>query len=299
MGWLYTVSRKMKNTKGGNALFNLLDDLGIRIALGRFSNWRSASYDARRPNIRMKNSAKFFTENRERVQAVLSLLADRESKEVLTKMIRFRCYSNYRDLPHNSMRSQYFVNSFFHDQENEMYIDCGAYDGDSVRAFKKHMRKIKSGGGKITAFEPDPSNYRRLVRSHPDITAVRAGVWDKNGMLLFEKGGSGSSFLDGGKTIELHHGEVIKVPVIRMDDMEECKKATFIKLDVEGSEYNALLGAQNIIRSNKPKLAVCIYHSDEDMLRLIELVHELVPEYRLFVRQHSNSIGETVLYAVL
>ena len=78
----------------------------------------------------------------------------------------------------------------------------------------------------------------------------------------------------------------------------ECRNATFIKMDIEGSEYNALLGGQEVICNNKPKLAICIYHSDEDMLRLIELIHDMVPEDSLFIRQHSNSICETVLYAV-
>lgn len=62
---------------------------------------------------------------------------------------------------------------------------------------------------------------------------------------------------------------------------------------------DALKGARMTIQTNYPKLAICIYHSDEDMLRIIEYIHELVPEYRLYVRHHSKSNVETVLYAVL
>ncbi len=61
----------------------------------------------------------------------------------------------------------------------------------------------------------------------------------------------------------------------------------------------ALKGAENIIRNNRPKLAVCIYHSDQDMVEIIKYIHQLVPEYRLYVRQHSDSYIETVLYAVI
>ena len=84
-----------------------------------------------------------------------------------------------------------------------------------------------------------------------------------------------------------------------MDHCDEAQAATFIKMDIEGAEMNALRGARTIIQKNKPKLAICIYHSDEDMLRLAEWIHETVPEYKLYVRQHSNCICETVLYAVL
>ena len=88
------------------------------------------------------------------------------------------------------------------------------------------------------------------------------------------------------------------VSVAAMDDMRECQDATFIKMDLEGAEMQALQGAENLIKRNKPKLAVCIYHSDQDMLEIIRYIHKIVPEYSLYVRQHSNGIGETVLYAV-
>ena len=70
-------------------------------------------------------------------------------------------------------------------------------------------------------------------------------------------------------------------------------------MDIEGSELPALKGAVNIIKRNKPKLAICIYHSDSDMIDIAEWIHTVVPEYRLFVRQHSWEITETVLYATI
>ncbi len=83
-----------------------------------------------------------------------------------------------------------------------------------------------------------------------------------------------------------------------MDDVPECQDATFIKMDLEGSEMMALKGAEKIIKRNKPKLAICIYHSDQDMLEIIKYIHQLVPEYRLYIRHHSTSYIDTVLYAV-
>ncbi|WP_442857226.1 FkbM family methyltransferase [Butyrivibrio sp. INlla18] len=72
--------------------------------------------------------------------------------------------------------------------------------------------------------------------------------------------------------------------------------ATFIKMDIEGAEKNAILGAAHIIKKNKPKLVICIYHSDGDMMNIQLVIHEMVPEYKLYVRHHSNSYPETVLY---
>ena len=62
---------------------------------------------------------------------------------------------------------------------------------------------------------------------------------------------------------------------------------------------DALSGSIKTIRRNKPKLAICLYHSLEDMVRIIEFVHETVPEYKLYVRHHTGDEEETVLYAVV
>lgn len=85
MGRLYAISRKMKNNKVGNAIFNFLDDIGVRIVLGRFMNWKEAHDNERHPNIQMQNSRRFFEENAQRIENVLGLLADEASKEVLKK----------------------------------------------------------------------------------------------------------------------------------------------------------------------------------------------------------------------
>ena len=76
-------------------------------------------------------------------------------------------------------------------------------------------------------------------------------------------------------------------------------RVTFIKMDIEGSELEALKGAQQTIQRDRPKLAICIYHKPEDMTDIPLYIKSLVPEYRLYVRHHSNRCSETVLYAVM
>ncbi|EOS66974.1 FkbM family methyltransferase [Oscillibacter sp. 1-3] len=94
-------------------------------------------------------------------------------------------------------------------------------------------------------------------------------------------------------------GEIV-VPVATIDEIveKENPKVTMIKMDIEGSELEALKGAKKTIQRNKPKLAICIYHKPEDMLEIPLYIKSLVPEYKLYVRHHSNSNVETVLYAV-
>ena len=75
--------------------------------------------------------------------------------------------------------------------------------------------------------------------------------------------------------------------------------AGFIKMDIEGAERNALIGAKNTIIKNKPVLTVCIYHKPEDFFDIPLLIEETVPgEYEYYVRQYRYGQSETVLYAM-
>ena len=82
--------------------------------------------------------------------------------------------------------------------------------------------------------------------------------------------------------------------------MDNCilDEVTYIKLDIEGAELEALKGAKKIIQKYKPRLAVCIYHKKEDLIEIPQYLKELVPEYKFYVRHYSNTTWETVLYAV-
>lgn len=168
-------------------------------------------------------------------------------------------------------------------------MDCGAFNGYTIDMFVKKFHNYKS----IVAFEPQndviPVLEKRMVKHH-DVYIIQKGVSDINGKLFFATNGESSMVVDAdtGNSIS----------VTRIDDCKECKDATFIKMDIEGSELAALHGAEGTIKRNRPKLAISIYHSDEDMLRIAEYIHDIVPEYKLYVRAHRPGIAETVLYAV-
>ena len=104
----------------------------------------------------------------------------------------------------------------------------------------------------------------------------------------------------GRETFRVYDSEKESVPieVVALDDIEECSDVTFLKMDIEGSEYEALRGAAGIIEKKRPVLAICIYHSDEDMLRIPELIKQKYPDYVLYVRQHVYVTCESVLYAI-
>lgn len=174
--------------------------------------------------------------------------------------------------------------------QNEVFVDGGCYDGaNSVR-----FAKWADGNGRIWAFEPDMENIKRCedrfrTEHIGQYKLINKGLWSRETRLCFENvSDEGSCFRDGGKTT---------VPVTSLDEAVNGK-VTFIKLDIEGAEYEALSGAKRIISEFKPKIAVSVYHKREDIWELPELIIKINPQYKFFLRHYSLDRVETVLYAI-
>ncbi len=249
--------------------------------------------ERKHPTHQMNETKKYFLNRNDEVNANISLLADDLSKEVYKKMIEFRFTHDKKNFPSFCVDNSYFVDGITPHETEGVFIDCGAFTGDSTQAYLKYNNgKYK----RIVCFEPDAVNYTKLRKTfsgYRNIEMINVGVWNQDTELSFCGEGSASSVVD-----EVKKKDTIKIKVCSIDNNEYCKDATFIKMDIEGSEYNALCGAVEVIRKNRPFLAICIYHSDEDMIRLIQWIENLKLNYSFYVRQHSFDVNDTVLYAV-
>lgn len=192
---------------------------------------------------------------------------------------------------------QYFDEDILHYETEEVFVDCGVYDlGTSIR-FVENCRAHGVEKIAVHAFEPDPENYRGCVERKPELEDAGAavslypyGVWCEDGEISFESGdGSGSKVASSGSD---------SIKVVTLDSVIH-EKVTFIKMDIEGAELEALKGAKNLIQAYRPKLAICIYHKPEDLTEIPLYIKSLVPDYKLYVRHYSNNTGELVLYAVV
>lgn len=245
------------------------------------------------PTEEMRKSVAYFRTHMEDVKRVEKYLADDKSKKVWKQMIQFRQTMNYKY--HPGMESdQYFVKDIIKLRESENFIDCGGYDGLSSLDF---IGRVSGKYEKLVIFEPDKKCQAMIRKNMPRdkrIRLISKGVWDTETKLSFAASGDAASHVvEEGDTAS---AEVISV--VSIDKCDECKNATFIKMDLEGAEQKALKGAEQTIKRNMPKLAICIYHSDEDMIKIIDYIHDLVPEYKLYVRHHSTAAIETVVYAI-
>lgn len=154
------------------------------------------------------------------------------------------------------------------------------------------------------AFEPDPDNYRRCIAQLDrspirDIRIVEAGLAKESGEVRFEASANGGSYIEGNKpsgALQKAKSQ-ITIKTISLDDIVDEREIGFIKLDIEGSELGALQGAKDTIMRDKPFLALSAYHRNGDALALMSYLHEIVPEYKFWLRHYGPLHYETVLYA--
>ncbi len=188
---------------------------------------------------------------------------------------------------------QYFGPEFIKYEDKEVFIDAGSYDLGSAIHFRNYCKTVK----KVYAFEPDPQSYKNCLCNKDKYHFTEAkiipfGTWSEKKTLRFKAEKATCSCVS-------ENGEN-HIDVVTIDEtIDENDRVTFIKMDVEGAELESLKGAKHIICRDKPKLAICIYHKPEDMTEIPLYIKSLVPEYKIYVRHHCNSDGETVLYAVM
>ncbi len=179
-------------------------------------------------------------------------------------------------------------------QADEVYLDLGAYDGDTVRDF---LRLTAGRYREIWALEPDAKNFRKLLANCGDLTdchALPLAVWSRGGSLPFAGRAGRNSALQAGAA---GAAQAVSLDELWRDEM--TAPPTLIKFDVEGAEEQALLGASGLLAAHKPKLALAAYHRTEDIYRLPLLLKRLNPAYRLYLRHHPYIPGwETNIYAL-
>ena len=173
----------------------------------------------------------------------------------------------------------------------------GAFNGDTIQNFLYVVNNFDA----IYSFEMDESNYKELLdyvntlddNKKSKIYCFHAGVWNEKSILAYgnEEKSSKEAFSI------LKSGNRHEVVVDRLDNILKNKKVTFIKMDIEGSELKALMGAEEIIKMQKPKLAICIYHKLEDFWEIATYLKSIVPDYQFEVRHHHWAFEGSVLYA--
>lgn len=219
----------------------------------------------------------FIAEHDEEFDRAYELLADDESKKNYINILNFKVSGKIHYLFDSEKEKFSVYKNIFNLNENEIFVDLGAYDGDTIKEFTEF-----TGGKyeKIYALEADAKNYKKLIKNTEEMKNVFAynfAAWNKNETLLFEKKKGRNSKLSAEGNVEVQ---------ARSIDSLISEKYTVLKMDVEGSEEKAILGATESIKKYMPKLYICAYHRNSDMYALPLLVNSICDKYRFYFYHH-------------
>lgn len=221
---------------------------------------------------------------------IFDLLTDSLSKRSLIAFLENKMYGDLQSMSTLRESHQYFGLDFMPLSREEILVDCGAFTGDSLRCF------VEAVGGqyaKIWAWEPDPKNITELkscieVADLKNVTVVPCCAYSRKGGVCFDFQGTATSFVTRGGGATVACDSIDKI----------CGDATLIKMDVEGSEMDVLLGASETIKRHKPKLAVAVYHRREDIIEIPRFIQALRSDYIFRLRIHKDVADDVVLYAM-
>ena len=233
----------------------------------------------------------FFEEHKEEIEAARKLFCDNESKRIYDLIIKYKLTGMISYLRECESNIDECYNDILCADSFEITADLGAYNGDSARELMEYAKNLK----KIIALEPDSRNYRKLLSWTEGVQAIsieahNLGAWDREDTLYFDASGNRNASLTENisifsDAINQRKKKIAEVKVNSLDNILCGRRVDYIKYDVEGSEYEAICGSADTIKTHKPSLLVSLYHQSRDVFFLPLYIKSICPEYSLCLRR--------------
>lgn len=220
-------------------------------------------------------------------------------KDYTSKKILFAILNNWYQYDFSTLKEcmnynykHYFDLDVIPNCDNQVFVDVGAYIGDTTLDYIKIYNNYK----KIYCYEitnytmailkNNLGEYKNIVYKNKAVSCENSIMYLKNSLV-----NSSANQVD-------NNGE-IEIETVSLDN-DILEKIDMIKMDIEGSEYNALIGAKNHIINDNPILLISVYHNNEDLWKLPKLIYEYNNNYNFYLRYYGNNIfpTEIVLFAI-
>lgn len=224
-----------------------------------------------------KHNSAWFAREKENILCALELFEDNTSQENYVEIIcnRIAPHLSKKSFENIKTEGEYFSTGLLQYNAQEIFVDVGAYIGDTIEQFRNQVIQKNSGYKKIYAFELEKKFLEQLKATVQSLKLENVEIFNKG---ISEKDDELNS-------------------MVCLDTMFTDREFTLIKMDIEGYEWGALHGGKNVIKKWKPKMAICLYHCLEDLWRIPQYVKELNSGYQLYLRHHSPVVWDSVLYA--
>lgn len=221
-------------------------------------------------------------------------LGDNRSRLVLNKYLQYWLSYDMKcivEMYENNF-GDYFDFDLIPSDEESVFVDLGAFNGDSITQFINAYRKYK----KIYGFEITPSTFEELknnLEEFDNIELINKGAGDAKSIQYMIGDGTTSKII--GEQIEGSY----PIEISTVDD-EISEPITIIKMDIEGAEKSALLGCRRHIEEDRPKLLICVYHNNVDMWKIPQMIQDIRDDYTFYLRSNGRQHGpsEIVLFAL-
>ena len=230
----------------------------------------------------IKDRARVLKEKWEDIEKLYNELSDYRSKDILIMILEHWLTFTYDRIEkvreHNF--KPYFDMDLIDCHEEEVFADLGAWKGDTIEDYMTTYGE--DSFKKIYSYEILPTNLEILkekFEGNKRISISNKGVSDKSGVMYLSDNGSSDA-----QSLVKEGSFEVKTTTLDEDIPE---KITFIKMDIEGSERAAIAGAREHIKKDHPKMAISIYHSNEDLVEIYKLIKEIQPNYNFYLRYYG------------
>jgi len=222
----------------------------------------------------------FFNEHYEEIVRAYESFGDEYSKNLFSLIIRYKLSGRMKFLL-ELCSTPYDIFRALPTEKIETYLDVGAYNGDTLKLAIDAFPKLRHA----ICIEPDPKTYKRLLKyadtiTDLDLRCIMAAAGDSCGQGIIMSAGNRNSTVSATSSFEHRESET---EVITLDSLGV--RPDFIKYDVEGEEYNALIGSLATIREHHPALLVSLYHRSRDIFHLVNYLHSEYPDYTLTLKR--------------
>ncbi|RDY24510.1 FkbM family methyltransferase [Romboutsia maritimum] len=230
------------------------------------------------------------------------ILGDEKSKEVYISILKSMLTGDSKYCEKIMEGSSFYALPNFTNTGNDIFVDAGAYVGDTVEQFIwNNIGQFK----KIYAFEPGEKQFMamqyrlsRLLKEwaipENKIQCIKAGLGIKTEEKLYFE--NNDALLCNNFSGISAEGKAKKSMIYSLDEYLNGDRVTFIKSDIEGFEMELLKGSEKTLKSYKPKLAISVYHKPDDLIEITKYLKTIVPEYKMALRHHAPTLVDTVLY---
>lgn len=234
--------------------------------------------------------------DRPKIEQAFGLLAGEDDRRLFLQLLKAHLTMDFTrlDEPHN-ISLQYLAHDIPDHKDYTRFVDCGGYDGDTFRQLADQVEQIDT----LAAFEPQVAMYRKYAESiatHPkpprQTFLFPCGVHSETTQLRFASNDDAQS----AARLSTEGDQIIQC--VAIDEALQGFRPTFIKMDIEGAEINALHGARKTIESVGPGLAICVYHRFSDLWEIPCLIRSMRTDYRYYLHSYNYLGLETVLYAL-